>query len=475
MALEVICMSFLVMLFGLALAFFGYRLFLILLPVWGFFIGFGFGTQAMTQLFGYGFLSTVTSWVVGVVVGIVFGLLSYLFYFVGVALLSAALGYVLGVGVMNALGSTGALAFLVGFAVAVVFAFVVLRWNWQKYAIIIVSGLTGAAISVGGLLLPFGVFDLEDFASGAPIASLLKESPLWLFFWLILALLAIIVQWRAGRKVDYFAAAVTAPIEPGTRAPEPISATPSSGALAEAPSAAAVGVAAGAATIAAVHAEEPVAEEAALPVTEDIPVERGGEVVEAAAVGVVAETLETGDETAGNEVVMLEETVVSEEAPLKVEEPEEAVVNLTELDLPADQMRYLKRELEYVEGIGPVYAGKLNAIGLITAYDLLSKGATRKGRAEISEQSGITGTLILKWVNHTDLFRLKGVGSEYADLLEAAGVDTVVELAHRNAVNLFNKMVETNAEKKLVRQVPTAEHVADWVEQAKGLPREISY
>lgn len=471
MALELICMSFLVMLFGLALAFFGYRLFLILLPVWGFFIGFGFGTQAMTQLFGYGFLSTVTSWVVGAVVGIVFGLLSYLFYFVGVALLSAALGYMLGVGVMNALGFTGPLAFLVGFALAVVFAFVVLRWNWQKYAIIIVSGLTGAAISIGGLLLPFGVFDLEDFASGAPIASLLKESPLWLFFWLILALLAIIVQWRAGRNVDYFAAAEATPIEPSTRAPELISATPSSGAVAEAPAATAAGVAAGAATLAAVRAEEPVAEEAAVVITE----ERGGEVVEAAAAGVVAETLASGDETTGENAVMLEESVVGEEAPLKVEETQEAVADLAELDLPADQMRYLKSELEYVEGIGPVYASKLNAIGLITTYDLLSRGATRKGRAEMSEQSGITGTLILKWVNHTDLFRLKGVGSEYADLLEAAGVDTVVELAHRNAENLYNKMVETNAEKNLVRQMPSAEQVADWVEQAKGLPRVISY
>jgi predicted flap endonuclease-1-like 5' DNA nuclease len=81
----------------------------------------------------------------------------------------------------------------------------------------------------------------------------------------------------------------------------------------------------------------------------------------------------------------------------------------------------------------------------------------------------------LKWVNHADLFRLKGVGSEYADLLEAAGVDTVVELAQRNATNLYNKMVATNEEKKLVRQLPSAEKVEDWVAQAKLLGRVITY
>jgi len=131
--------------------------------------------------------------------------------------------------------------------------------------------------------------------------------------------------------------------------------------------------------------------------------------------------------------------------------------------------------LESIEGIGPTYAQKLKAVGVTTVEGLLKKGATPKGRQEVAENSGISEKLILEWVNHADLFRIKGVGEEYADLLEAAGVDTVVELAQRKAENLFQKMGATNAQKKLVRKLPTQEQVADWVEQAKALPRMVSY
>ena len=140
-----------------------------------------------------------------------------------------------------------------------------------------------------------------------------------------------------------------------------------------------------------------------------------------------------------------------------------------------EEMGKFKYPLEYVEGIGPVYAAKLKAIGLVTCLDLLKAGASRKGREEIVSKSGIAGSLILKWVNHVDLYRIKGVGSEYADLLEVAGVDTVVELAQRNPANLLAKMTEVNAAKELVRKVPTAAYVEDWVSQAKGLPRVITY
>ena len=128
-----------------------------------------------------------------------------------------------------------------------------------------------------------------------------------------------------------------------------------------------------------------------------------------------------------------------------------------------------------IEGIGPVYAEKLIAIGVKTTNKLLKLGATPKGREELAEKTGISGTLILEWVNHADLFRIKGVGEEYSDLLEEAGVDTVPELAQRNAENLYAKMVETNLEKKLVRQLPSQRQVADWVEQAKTMPRMIHY
>ena len=140
-----------------------------------------------------------------------------------------------------------------------------------------------------------------------------------------------------------------------------------------------------------------------------------------------------------------------------------------------EEMAKFTYSLEYVEGIGPVYAGKLKSIGLVTCLDLLKAGATRKGREEISERSGISSNLILEWVNHVDLFRIRGIGSEYADLLEAAGVDTVVELAQRNPSNLYDKMNEVNVAQQLVRRMPTAAQVVDWVAQAKGLPRAVTY
>jgi len=128
-----------------------------------------------------------------------------------------------------------------------------------------------------------------------------------------------------------------------------------------------------------------------------------------------------------------------------------------------------------VEGIGPAYAGKLVAAGVGSAEALLKSGATPKGRKDLAEKAGIADTLILEWVNHVDLFRIKGVASEYSDLLEEAGVDTVPELAQRSAPNLFKKMVEVNEAKKLVRKLPTEAQVADWIAQAKKLPRNISY
>jgi predicted flap endonuclease-1-like 5' DNA nuclease len=132
-------------------------------------------------------------------------------------------------------------------------------------------------------------------------------------------------------------------------------------------------------------------------------------------------------------------------------------------------------KLTEIEGVGEVYAQKLKEVGIETTQALLEKGASPKGRKEIAEKTGISGTLILRWVNHVDLFRIKGVGEEYADLLEAAGVDTVPELAQRNPENLYQKLATVNQEKKLVRQLPTQTQVSDWIEQAKQLPRVIAY
>jgi len=128
-----------------------------------------------------------------------------------------------------------------------------------------------------------------------------------------------------------------------------------------------------------------------------------------------------------------------------------------------------------VEGVGTKYADKLIKAGIATTDALLKAGATPKGRKALAEKTGIGDALILKWVNHVDLYRIKGVGSEYSELLEAAGVDTIPELAQRKAGNLTQKIVAVNQEKKLVRKLPVESQVADWIEQAKKLPRVITY
>ncbi len=135
----------------------------------------------------------------------------------------------------------------------------------------------------------------------------------------------------------------------------------------------------------------------------------------------------------------------------------------------------MTHDLSYVEGIGDVYGGKLKEAGVDSPQVLLERGATPKGRKDLAEAAGISEHLILKWVNHVDLYRVKGIGSEYADLLEASGVDTVVELAQRNPENLYTKLVEVNQEKNLVRHVPSQAQVEEWVSQAKQLPRAVSY
>lgn len=128
-----------------------------------------------------------------------------------------------------------------------------------------------------------------------------------------------------------------------------------------------------------------------------------------------------------------------------------------------------------IEGIGPVYAEKLQSIGIRSVAQLLKAGAQPKGRQELADKTGISKDLILEWVNHADLYRIKGVAEEYSDLLEEAGVDTVVELATRNPENLYKKIIETNQEKKIVRRPPSQKMVEDWITQAKDMPRAVFY
>ena len=128
-----------------------------------------------------------------------------------------------------------------------------------------------------------------------------------------------------------------------------------------------------------------------------------------------------------------------------------------------------------IEGIGPAYAEKLSKYGIRTTEALLEQGGSAKGRKDIAEKTGIKDGLILEWVNRADLFRIKGIGSEYSDLLEAGGVDSVPELANRKPENLLEKLAEVNLAKKLVRKMPTLKQVISWVEQAKALPKLVTH
>lgn len=132
-------------------------------------------------------------------------------------------------------------------------------------------------------------------------------------------------------------------------------------------------------------------------------------------------------------------------------------------------------KLTNIEGIGTTNAQKLKKVGITTTDVLLEKGALPKGRQEICNMTGVNETQVMRWVNLADLFRVKGVGEEYSDLLEAAGVDTVPEMAQRDPESLYNTLVTINSDKKLVRQVPSQSTIANWIENARTLPRIIKH
>lgn len=132
-------------------------------------------------------------------------------------------------------------------------------------------------------------------------------------------------------------------------------------------------------------------------------------------------------------------------------------------------------KIEDLEGIGPVIGQKMRDVGIADTDTLLENTLKPAQRRKLAEQTGVSDKLILRFANMVDLYRVNGIGSEYSELLEAAGVDTVPELAQRNAANLTQALADTNAEKKLTRRVPSESEVTRWIEQAKTLPRKIQY
>jgi predicted flap endonuclease-1-like 5' DNA nuclease len=132
-------------------------------------------------------------------------------------------------------------------------------------------------------------------------------------------------------------------------------------------------------------------------------------------------------------------------------------------------------KIEEIEGIGPVYGERLRTAGILTTDELLERGHNPKGRKELAAQTGISEAQLLKWLNLADLMRITGIGPQYSELLEAAGVDTVKELKHRNAENLAAKMKEVKEQKKLTRAVPSVKQVTEWIEQAESLEPKLKY
>ncbi len=135
----------------------------------------------------------------------------------------------------------------------------------------------------------------------------------------------------------------------------------------------------------------------------------------------------------------------------------------------------MSRPIIDIEGIGPKYAAVLKQAGIVRTADLLERAATRQGRMDLAQTTGLDESQILKWTNMADLMRIRGVGEEYSELLEAAGVDTITELRTRRPENLHEAIVAANQKRKLVRQIPGPTRVAQWVKQAKALKPLMTY
>jgi hypothetical protein len=190
--LSLACAGLIGILFGLVLCFAGYRLFIVLLPIWGFVFGLAFGVQSIQLLFGVGFLATVTSWVVGLIVGAIFAILSYLFYVVAVAIIAGSLGYGLAVGFMWLIGMhANWLMWIIGIVVAIIFAVVTIVFNLQKWVVIAATAILGAGAMIETVVIMF--YPAATFLEN-PVKAALDLSPLLLITFLVFAILGIIAQ-----------------------------------------------------------------------------------------------------------------------------------------------------------------------------------------------------------------------------------------------------------------------------------------
>jgi len=202
MGFELFCATMIGLLLGAVICFGGYRFFLFLLPIWGFFFGFGLGAQSVQALLGEGFFGTVTSWAVGFVLALIFAVFSYLYYIVAVAIMGGSLGYGAVVALMGAIGFPFAfITWIIGIIAAVAMAFITIRFNLAKYVIIAATALGGAALSIGTLVMGVNGVSMEK-ASGNLVGSMFEGSPFWTIIFIVMALAGMFVQWRAGQYYE---------------------------------------------------------------------------------------------------------------------------------------------------------------------------------------------------------------------------------------------------------------------------------
>ena len=438
---------------GLAGVFWGYRIFRVILPILGGFAGYLIAIVLFPD-----------SWVLALAIGfglaLLFVLLAYTAWSLMVTISGVILGASLGTAIAAGLDLWNWLGWIIILGLAVVGGYLV--WKIRDEVVIILTATAGAAFVATGLRIWFGEGTIRSF--------------LWFVIFIVFALVGIFWQWRRYRHLKLLGMGGAAEVPGATRAAPVVDAAAPVAAAApvvEAAPAAAAVVAASAVAAAEAEVEpeaEPVIAEAEAPIMEAVEtVEVAPAVVAVAAVAAVEE-----EAPAEEPVVPASEMEAPAEEPL-VRAAVAADLEQLEATLDGASLAAMQQKVIFVEGIGPVYGGKLNGAGIDSVMDLLQRGATRKGRAELVEATGIAAGLILKWVNQADLYRVKGVGKQFGELLEAAGVDTVPELAQRNPVNLFNKLSEVNAEKKLAGRAPHQGEVESWVAQAKDLPRVVEY
>src|SRR6185312_4917334 len=195
MFFQTVLISLIAILIGLALTLSGYRFFIILLPIWGFFAGFSATGTTSRGLWGTGVFNTVFSWVIGLLVGLLFAVLAYLFYYAAIIILGATVGYMLGIGFMTWIGfQLGFISVMVGLILAVIFAFGVWYLKVPKLLIVILTSLAGAASLLAGVFLAFGTIPLADLQWGA-VGAVVRQSWWWSLVYLALALLGVAAQW----------------------------------------------------------------------------------------------------------------------------------------------------------------------------------------------------------------------------------------------------------------------------------------